>query len=139
MCFRLLLKITNIIHRHWANWQPKLTWKFSLTLFKAQGTLIMSCLKWALKCKLSLASRKYQFKIKEMSTGKFTFQNGSLWYTTGCITMTYEVPMNKVGYATNQYTHRTVDIIYGAFLEKEPANDCHVPSKDSIRDKVMPT
>lgn len=42
-------------------------------------------------------------------------------------------------YKTNQYTHRTVDIIYGAFLENESTKDCHVPSKVSNRAKVMPT
>lgn len=29
--------------------------------------------------------------------------------------------------------------MYGAFLENDSAKDCHVPSKDSIRDKDMPT
>lgn len=42
-------------------------------------------------------------------------------------------------YNTNQYTHRTVDIIYGAFVENESTKDCHVPSKDSNRAKEMPT
>lgn len=29
--------------------------------------------------------------------------------------------------------------MYGAFLEKDSTKDCHVPSKDSIRDKEIPT
>lgn len=41
--------------------------------------------------------------------------------------------------STNQYTHRTVDMIYGAFLENESTKDCHVPSKESNRAKEMPT
>lgn len=41
--------------------------------------------------------------------------------------------------ATNQYTQRTVDIIYEALLVKESAKDCHVPSRDSFRAKDMPT
>lgn len=32
-----------------------------------------------------------------------------------------------------------VDIMYGAFLEKDSAKEYHVPSKVSIRAKVMPT
>lgn len=32
-----------------------------------------------------------------------------------------------------------VDIMYGAFFEKDSAKECHVPSKVNIRAKVMPT
>lgn len=44
-----------------------------------------------------------------------------------------------MGAATDQYTQRTVDIMYGAFLEKDSAKDCQVPSKDSNRARDMPT
>lgn len=44
---------------------------------------------------------------------------------------------DKFGYY--QYTHKTVDAIYDAFLVKDSANDSHVPSKVSLRAKEMPT
>lgn len=43
------------------------------------------------------------------------------------------------GVVNYQYTQRVVDIMYGAFLEKDSANDCHVPSKDSLRANDTPT
>lgn len=40
---------------------------------------------------------------------------------------------------SNQYTHTTVEMMYGAFLENESTKDCHVPSRESSRAKVTPT
>lgn len=54
-------------------------------------------------------------------------------------TENYTDQFKKDRYGSYQYTHKTVDAIYDAFLVKDSAKDSHVPSKVSLRAKEMPT